>query len=190
MSNQFSSGPKQRLVEAAQTLFYKRGVATTSLAEIAQLANVPTGNVYYHFKSKELLIEAVLQMLYRDLGQYFEQIRLTHIDPILCLKQLLFDSELNNQMLVQFGCPYSAMSHDLGREESQLTPSSSQLLELYVEFAQQQFQQTKLRNEASELAETFVALLQGAYSIGHGLGSSQTLSRQIKRIEVWLNDLF
>jgi TetR/AcrR family transcriptional regulator, transcriptional repressor for nem operon len=35
-------------------------VAATSLAEIAQAADVPLGNVYYYFKSKDELIRAVV----------------------------------------------------------------------------------------------------------------------------------
>ncbi len=50
---------REALAEAALELFYRQGVASTSLAEIAGAAGVPTGNVYYHFRTKDALVEAV-----------------------------------------------------------------------------------------------------------------------------------
>ena len=44
---------RDRLIEAAKEKFYQQGVARTTLADIAQQAQVPLGNVYYHFRTKE-----------------------------------------------------------------------------------------------------------------------------------------
>jgi AcrR family transcriptional regulator len=52
---------RDRLIEAAKTLFYQQGVTSTTLADIAERAMVPLGNVYYHFRTKDALIEAVVQ---------------------------------------------------------------------------------------------------------------------------------
>jgi hypothetical protein len=41
------------LIAAAYALVYRRGVARTSLADIAQAADVPVGDVYYYFKTKD-----------------------------------------------------------------------------------------------------------------------------------------
>ena len=58
-AEEFKKGEKRvRLTEAAETLFSQQGVHRTTLADIAQEAEVPLGNIYYHFRTKELLIEA------------------------------------------------------------------------------------------------------------------------------------
>jgi len=54
------SSKRERLTEAAGQLFHQQGVERTTLAEIAGAANVPLGNVYYYFKTKEELAEAVV----------------------------------------------------------------------------------------------------------------------------------
>jgi AcrR family transcriptional regulator len=54
------AGKRERLVAGASKLLHHNGVAASSLAEIAQAADVPLGNVYYYFKSKDELIRAVL----------------------------------------------------------------------------------------------------------------------------------
>ena len=45
---------RERLIEAADKLIYEQTFHTTTLADIAKLADVPLGNVYYYFKTKYL----------------------------------------------------------------------------------------------------------------------------------------
>ena len=52
---------RTRLTETATKLAYGRGFRETSLADIAEAARVPVGNVYYYFKTKEELAEAVVE---------------------------------------------------------------------------------------------------------------------------------
>jgi TetR/AcrR family transcriptional regulator, transcriptional repressor for nem operon len=52
---------ENRLVAAARELVHRRGVARTTLADIAQEADVPVGNVYFYFKTKADIIGAVVQ---------------------------------------------------------------------------------------------------------------------------------
>ena len=49
---------RTRLIETATKLAYGRGFRETSLADIAEAARVPVGNVYYYFKTKQELAEA------------------------------------------------------------------------------------------------------------------------------------
>jgi AcrR family transcriptional regulator len=49
------------LVAAARELVYRQGVEPTTLADIAQVADVRLGNVYYYFKTKDDIVAAVVQ---------------------------------------------------------------------------------------------------------------------------------
>src|ERR1700722_2360517 len=50
-----------RLIEAAKVLIHQQGFNLTTLADIAQEADVPLGNVYYYFKTKEAIGMAVIE---------------------------------------------------------------------------------------------------------------------------------
>src|SRR6201987_1657287 len=76
---------RTRLVETAMKLAYERGFRETSLADIAEAARVPVGNVYYYFKTKEELGEAVVE---RRLAQ-FRELR-QEIDRLSSPKERLF----------------------------------------------------------------------------------------------------
>lgn len=56
-----ASKTKEQILNAAETLFAEHGFADTSMRAITQAAKVNLASVNYHFGSKKLLIQAVLQ---------------------------------------------------------------------------------------------------------------------------------
>ena len=52
---------RARLVRTAVKLAYRHGFRETSLADIAEAAKVPVGNVYYYFKTKDEIGEAIVE---------------------------------------------------------------------------------------------------------------------------------
>ena len=50
-----------KIIVAALRLFAKKGYKNTSLEEVAKMVGFTKGAIYYHFKSKELLLLRVLQ---------------------------------------------------------------------------------------------------------------------------------
>ncbi|MDR3425210.1 MAG: TetR family transcriptional regulator [Alphaproteobacteria bacterium] len=55
---------RHAILDAAETVFYARGVSHTSLEEIAAEAGVTRGAVYWHFKDKPELCEAMAQRVF------------------------------------------------------------------------------------------------------------------------------
>jgi TetR/AcrR family transcriptional regulator, transcriptional repressor for nem operon len=52
---------RERLIDAARYLFWERGFAGTSMAELLAHAEVNSGSFYHFFDSKEALLRAVLE---------------------------------------------------------------------------------------------------------------------------------
>src|SRR6266404_7493855 len=59
---------RSRLVSAAVGLAYRNGFGATSLADIAREAKVPLGNVYYYFKTKDEIGEAIVELRLEELS--------------------------------------------------------------------------------------------------------------------------
>ena len=59
---------RNAILDAAEHVFNEHGVARTSLEEIARAANVTRGAVYWHFKDKIALCEAMLQRVLSAAG--------------------------------------------------------------------------------------------------------------------------
>lgn len=52
---------RTRILETAEQIFSEQGVSHTSLQDIAAAANVTRGAIYWHFKNKTDLLDAMLQ---------------------------------------------------------------------------------------------------------------------------------
>lgn len=69
-----SSTTRERLINSARYLFWERGYAGTSMADLLAHAQVNSGSFYHFFESKEALLRAVLE-------EYLEMLRPVVIDP-------------------------------------------------------------------------------------------------------------
>jgi len=52
---------REQILDAAEHVFFTKGVPATSLEDIAQAANVTRGAVYWHFKNKPDVLDAMLE---------------------------------------------------------------------------------------------------------------------------------
>ena len=92
-----------RLVKGADQLFHQQGINNTTLADIAQSADVPLGNVYYYFKSKESIILAVITDRLQTLQQLFNELNNNIANPKDRLKALLENWLSNDNAITNFG---------------------------------------------------------------------------------------
>ncbi|HEX2618612.1 MAG TPA: TetR/AcrR family transcriptional regulator [Phototrophicaceae bacterium] len=55
---------RDRILDAAVTLFNDQGTSPVSTNHIAESAGISSGNLYYHFRNKEEIIRAIFERLY------------------------------------------------------------------------------------------------------------------------------
>ena len=112
---------RDRLISAAATLFHRKGVVATSLADIAKDADIPIGNVYYYFKTKE---ELALAAILRHREQYvalFTTLNETQDDPRVRLKKSLEYYGQVSDEFTHYGCPIGKIVMDAGVDGSAIT---------------------------------------------------------------------
>jgi TetR/AcrR family acrAB operon transcriptional repressor len=80
---------RERLLDAGEAIFRRRGVSRTSLAEIATAAGVTRGAVYWHFKDKAALFQAMCDRATLPLDTLFERAAETaSTEPLQTLRGL------------------------------------------------------------------------------------------------------
>src|SRR5262249_52257748 len=97
-------GKRQRLIASAGDLMHRQGMPVTTLAQVAEAADVPLGNVYYYFKTKDDLIRAVIDDRaagVRAMLAAFEQRR----SPATRLKALVRHWADMREVIARHGCP-------------------------------------------------------------------------------------
>lgn len=66
---------RRQILEAAEQAFFERGVSRTTLADIAALAGVTRGAIYWHFSNKADLVQAMLDSLHEPLEKWPEPVK-------------------------------------------------------------------------------------------------------------------
>ncbi|MDI3359150.1 acrEF/envCD operon transcriptional regulator [Lelliottia sp. V106_10] len=76
---------RQQLIEAAIAQFSTRGVASTTLTDIADAAGVTRGAIYWHFTSKSEIFNAIWEQQLPLCDLIHDQLSLTLNDDPLCV---------------------------------------------------------------------------------------------------------
>jgi AcrR family transcriptional regulator len=108
-----SEEKRTELVRAATRLLHEQGFHRTTLADVAGTAKVPLGNVYYYFKTKEALAEAVIASHEAALRECFASWTAAHRDPKLRLRCLVRAPMDAANDVIQFGCPHGSLCQEL-----------------------------------------------------------------------------
>lgn len=90
MSNrsEAASQTRQRLLDAALTLFSHRGYAATGIREILQMAGVTQPTLYHHFNDKASVLQALIEQHYGESQNRLAEILAT--EPTVAGKLLAF----------------------------------------------------------------------------------------------------
>ena len=180
-------GKRERLVASAAELIHRQGVEATTLAEIAQAADVPPGNVYYYFKTRDDLVRAVIDQRtesFRELLHSLEQ----QPTPPARLKALIRSWADARELVAEHGCPMGTLCSELSKQDDGLAREAAEVLALPIDWAQAQFREMG-HNDARELATTLLAGVQGATLLANTFHDPQIMTHQTRRLEHWIDTL-
>lgn len=182
-----TGGKRERLVVAAGDLFHRQGIPATTLAHVAEAADVPLGNVYYYFKTKDDLIRAVVDD------------RLAGVDALLAtfdhrrspatrLKALPRHWADMRDLIAAYGCPLGTLSAALDSRTDDLGRDSAAILRRLVDWAETQFRQLG-RRDAGDLAIGLIGSVQGAALLASAFRDPDLMAAQARALERWIDGL-
>jgi AcrR family transcriptional regulator len=166
---------------------YEQGIEKTTLADIAQAADVPVGNIYYYFKTKDELVRAVVAAYASDLRARLASFD-RHRTPKARLKALVRDMADQRELAAQYGCPMGTLCSELDKRDDDLEPAAAELLTLSVDWAEQQFLSMG-RSDARDLAVALVAANQGISLLTNTLRDPELMAREGRRLDRWIDSL-
>lgn len=170
------------------SLAYRQGLGETSLADIATEANVPLGNVYYYFKTKEDIGAAIIDERLAQIRKLHEKFdELDSPEERLCaFVEMTFN---NRKSLARGGCPIGTLCTELHKEDGLLAKQSAVLFTEILAWLQGQFQ-ALVKNDASKgLAVHLLSVLQGLAVLTHTLGDAEIVAAETKRLQKWIRAL-
>jgi len=96
---------RDKIVRSAATVFERRGYANASLDVVATEAGVTKGALYHHFKSKEEVANAVIELQYEIAQSYGERVFLlgrTALERLMWMSQA-FAQQMKEEVVVSAG---------------------------------------------------------------------------------------
>ena len=187
-TTQDRTGKRERLVAGAAQLIHRQGVERTTLAEIAQAADVPPGNVYYYFKTKDALGEAHLESQladYRGLRERWEE-RGDARDRLASFVQMTLD---NRRQLARSGCPIGSLCTELHKHRGPLPEQASRLFADWLAWLEDQFRDLGQGDDSADLAVHLLSVLQGATLLSHSFGNPKYVEAEARRLLDWIGTL-
>jgi TetR/AcrR family transcriptional regulator, transcriptional repressor for nem operon len=180
-------GKRERLVAAARKTIHEQGVETTTLADIAAAAQVPVGNVYYYFKTKDALVAAVLDGYLDSYGVISAELE-RQPTPQARLKALIQALTERREVLTAYGCPVGSLSSELDKRDGDLQTRAATILSLLIDWSQEQFQALG-RADARELAVALISAYEGVTLLANTLRDPALISTEAQRLERWIDTL-
>ena len=174
-------------MESARQLIHERGVHRTTLADVAERAEVPLGNVYYYFRTKDDLVGAVLDRYKQQataLTQTFER----HRSPQARLKALVRNWADMRDTVARYGCPMGTLCAELDKLEDGADREAAAVIAAIIDWAEDQFRELG-RRDARDLALALFAGIQGAALLANTFRDPTILTRQGRHLERWIDTL-
>lgn len=150
---------KNEILDVAERLFCAKGFDYTSTNDILNEIGIARGTLYYHFRSKEDILDAMIERL---TNQILEKAAVTALDdtiPVLerftcTILSLNVDGELGNIIKEQFHRPQNALMHQ--KLENRLLGRVNKLIAKIVEDGiRQGIMHTDYPDEAVEMIMTY-----------------------------------
>lgn len=166
--------------------FHRDGVASSSLATVANDARVPPGNVFYYFRSKDALTEDVIESWCARVRGSLDALE-TRADPRDRLRTFVADADERRQGYADFGCPLAALGNDLRNAPSAIAASSGRPLAMLRAWLTAQFVPLTDAHAASGHADFCMASLQGSFALAHATADPRIVSRTVDQLLRWID---
>jgi TetR/AcrR family transcriptional regulator, transcriptional repressor for nem operon len=179
---------RERLIESARFLFWERGYAATSMADLLAHSNVNSGSFYHFFESKEALLRTVLDA-------YLHLLRPMVVDPAFAQAdepvERIFAilAGYRERILMthcQFGCPLGRLALEIDPENR---PAHALIAENFkgwigaVRECVDQFKHRLPRGTDPDALSTFVlVVMEGGVMLSRSYGSVEPYDRAVQQL--------
>src|SRR5215470_15908793 len=127
------------LLHAAEKTTYRFGFGNTSIADIAEEARIPVGNVYYYFKSKDEISEAIIDLRVSRFRKLLQEFDLAD-SPKERLCSFVQVKIKNSEELAAWGCPVGGLCSELRKLDAGVAAKSQLLFGMALAWMEAQFQ--------------------------------------------------
>lgn len=180
---------KERIIVAADKLFYQNGFASTSFADIAISVGLSRGNFYHHFKSKDDILGAVIEFRKKRtlamIEQWVEQGK-TPIDRLFLFVEILIR---NSETIRKLGCPVGTLCTELSKSNHHQRSNAAHIFEIFIDWMIKEFEALGLEENARKYALHLLMRSQGIATILNAFHDMDFVHTEVANAKKWIESL-
>lgn len=181
---------REKIITTADNLFYEKGYNNTSFADVAAATGVQKGNFYYHFKTKEELLSAVIAFRMNIIDDLLAQCEEKFPTPKQRLKRIVDILKNETHNVLEYGCPMGSLNVELGKQQKQLQSQAAQMFDRFIYWCEKEFGQLgQPKKEAQHMAMHLMATLQGAALLANVYRDEKFINREVRDLKTWIDQL-
>ena len=180
---------RNRILEAARTLFYQRGYARTSFTDIVNETQIRRGNINHYFRTKKDILEAVIDQNISEYRALFEEWEQQYADPRQRLHRFVDMVAANSDNLIRYGCPIGTLGSELGKESSDFSDGARRLFDTFADWLAMQFELLGKKADARRLALHLLCRTEGISIVAHVYNDPALIETEIAPLHTWIDTL-
>jgi len=180
---------RDEIIEAAKALFYRRGYAQTSFSDIVNHTGIQRGNIYHYFKTKDDILDAVIEQRAREFRVTLSAWDKALPGPRDRLRRFVQMVVSNREDLTRYGCPIGSLNTELGKEAYPRKESARQLFDLFRDWLAVQFSALGDPRQARAQALHLLGRAEGISLMGHVYNDPDFITAEIEILEQWIDAL-
>lgn len=178
---------RDEIVEAADRLFYERGFEHTSFSDIADVVQISRGNFYYHFKSKDEILDAVINLRLANTARMLAEWEKLEEQPADRIRSFINILIANRAKIMLYGCPVGTLCAELAKLAHASQADANKLFALFREWLCAQFVALGREADADSLAMHLLARSQGVSTLATAFRDDAFLEQEVEQMHVWLD---
>ena len=179
---------RKRLLQAAEKVTYRHGFGKSALADIAKEARVPLGNVYYYFKTKDEIGDAIIDLRVSRFRRLLQELnKAASPKERLCgFVQIKIN---NREGLARSGCPVGTLCSELHKDGGVVAKKSTVLFAEALAWMEAQFQALGKGADSRGLAVHLLSATQGVSVLAHTFHDPGLIEMEAARLKEWIRAL-
>ena len=181
---------REKIIRTADDLFYRNGYSHASFSDISAAVGISRGNFYYHFKTKDDILAAVIdyrKMIINNMTQNWE---LTHKHPhdrLYAYTDMIVQSKDD---VCKNGCPVGSICLELIKMGNINQTDAADMIVLFRNWLRKQFLELGYKKQKSDqLAMHMISRTQGISLMANVFADKTFLLREIKQLKEWIGEL-
>lgn len=178
---------REQIVLAADQLFYEQGFEHTSFANIADAVKLSRGNFYYHFKTKDDILAAVIELRLEKTRRMLIEWEAQDASPRARIRCFIHILIMNQAHILLHGCPVGTLSTELAKLDHSALDDANRLFTLFRDWLRAQFAALGRKRDADKLAMHLLARSQGVATLASAFRDEVFIKQEVKLMCDWLD---